>query len=185
MIPKILAAFYMLDPPTKPFYFFNGADQAVLFGPRYQIVEWGLIAFAVIGIAADLLLRRIERRRGSFDTPYAIPVQFCALAILAVWLLPGGVQVSSQTTAASLLTERFTTISAVLACCLLGAMRPRKWHLAATGVVATGAVHFTTAAAQVRPAPNATMPRCCPCCTRPCSTASQSAIGTAAAEVFP
>jgi hypothetical protein len=132
-MPKVLGALYPLDPPTKPFYFFNGADQMVLFGPRYAIVEWGLIAFVAIAIAADLFMRR--RDRGTW-AQYAIPVQFYALAILSVWLLPGGVQVSSTTTTASLLTERFSTISAVLACCLLGAMRPRKWHLAATCAIA-------------------------------------------------
>ncbi|MGH9687761.1 MAG: hypothetical protein ACRD5K_11785 [Candidatus Acidiferrales bacterium] len=135
-VPKGLGPLYTLDPPTKPFYFFNGADQVVLFGPRYEIIEWGLIAFAVIAIAADLLAQRGERGTRTFAARYAIPLEFYALAILAVWQLPGGVQVSSQTTAASLLTERFTTISAVLACCLLGAMRPKKWHLAATGALA-------------------------------------------------
>ena len=132
-VPKILGAFYQLDPATKPFYFFNGADQVVLFGPRYAVVEWALIAFVGIAIAADVLMRRSER--GTW-AQYAIPVQFYALAILSVWLLPGGVQVSPSTTTASLLTERFSTISAVLACCLLGAMRPRKWHLAATTAIA-------------------------------------------------
>ncbi|MGA9882292.1 MAG: hypothetical protein WBQ34_01100 [Candidatus Acidiferrales bacterium] len=136
VVPKILGALYTLDPPTKPFYFFNGADQVLLFGPRYALIEWGLIAFAVIAIAADLLARRSERGTRTFGTRYAIPLQFYALAILAVWQLPGGVQVSLDTTAASLLTERFTTISAVLACCLLGAMRPKIWHLAATGALA-------------------------------------------------
>jgi hypothetical protein len=136
--PKILAKFYTLDPPTKPFVFFNGADQVVLFGPRYSIVEWGLIAFVVIAIAADLFMRR--RDRGTW-AQYAIPVQFYALAMLSTWWLPGAVQISSRTTPASLLTERFSTISAVLACCLLGAMRPRKWHLAATAAIA--AVFFT------------------------------------------
>jgi hypothetical protein len=131
--PKILAMLYQLDPPSKPFYFFNGTDQLVLFGPRYAIVECGLIAFAVVAIAADLLLRRRENGKWA---QYAIPCQFYALAILSVWLLPGGVQISVTTTTASLLTERFTTISAVLLCCLLGAMRPGKWHLAATGVIA-------------------------------------------------
>src|SRR5579875_45706 len=136
--PKILGKFYTLDPPTKPFYFFNGTDQAMLFGPRYHIVEWGWIAFTVIAVAADCLSRR--RETGTW-AQYAIPVQFYALAMLSVWWLPGAVQISSRTTAASLLTERFTTISAVLACCVLGAMRPRKWHLAATGAIA--AVFFT------------------------------------------
>lgn len=132
-VPGTLRAFYQLDPATKPFYFFNGADQVVLFGPRYALIEWGLIVFAVVAIAADLFLRRAER--GTWAR-YAIPAQFYALAILSVWVLPGGVRVAEATTTASLLTERFSVISAVLACCLLGAMRPRKWHLVAAGAIA-------------------------------------------------
>lgn len=137
-IPKILGAFFTLDPPTRPFYFFNGADQLVLYGPRYQIAEYGLIAFAVLAIALDWFLRRKES--GVWEQ-YALPAQFYALALLSVWILPGGVQVTAESTAASLLTERFTTISAALACGVLGAMRPKRWHLAATGAIA--AVFFT------------------------------------------
>ncbi len=132
-VPKILGGFYPLDPPTKPFYFFNGADQLVLFGPRYAIAEYGLIAFAIIAIASDWILRRKER--GVWEE-YAIPAEFYALALISVWVLPGGVQVTAGSAAASLLTERFTTISAALACCVLGAMRPQKWHLAAGAAIA-------------------------------------------------
>jgi hypothetical protein len=139
VVPRILAAlFYEVDPATKPFYFFNGADQVALFGPRYRIVEYALIAFVLIAITVDLRLR--QRERGSWIhsawAEYALTTQFYALAILSVRLLPGAVQVRADAASASLLTERFTTISAVLACCLLGAMRPRKWHLAATATIA-------------------------------------------------
>jgi len=137
-IPKILGAFFTLDPPTPPFYFFNGADQLVLYGPRYAIAEYGLIAFAVVAIALDWIMRRKE---SEVWEQYALPAQFYALALLSVWILPGGVQVTSHSTAASLLTERFTTISAALALCALGAMRPERWHLAATGAIAV--VFFT------------------------------------------
>jgi hypothetical protein len=138
IVPRILGAVcYQVDPATKPFYFFNGADQVSLFGPRYRIVEYGLIAFALIAIAIDLVVRWREQRwrvTGAWSE-YAIPAEFYALAILSVWLLPDAVQVKALGAAAALLTERFTTISAVLACCLLGAMRPRKWHLAATAAI--------------------------------------------------
>jgi hypothetical protein len=132
-VPKILGELYPLDPPTKPFYFFNGADQLMLFGPRYEIAEYGLLAFGAAAILLDVIRRRPKREAWA---AYSIPAQFYALALLSVWVLPGGVQVSPGSAAASLLTERFTTISAALACCVLGAMRPRKWHLAATAAIA-------------------------------------------------
>jgi len=39
------------------------------------------------------------------------------------------------------LTERLTSISAALACCVLGAMRPSRWHLVASAALA--AVFFS------------------------------------------
>lgn len=137
-VPKILGAFYPLDPPTKPSYFFNGADQLVLFGTRYARVEYALIAFAVIALAWDLIVRR---NNSDLWAQYAVPAQFYALALISVWILPGGVQVTAGSAAASLLTERFTTISGALACCVMGAMRPKKWHLAAGAAIA--AVFFS------------------------------------------
>lgn len=50
---------------------------------------------------------------------------------------------------------------------------------------ATGAVHCNTSAAQVRPAPKATIPSRLPGVMRPSSMASHSAMGMAAAEVLP
>lgn len=132
-VPRILGAFYEIDPPTKPFYFFNGADQLMLFGPRYAIAEYSLIAFAVVAVGADVLQHGSDQ---GFWAKYAIPVQFYALALISVWLLPDAVQVTAGSAAASLLTERFSTICAALALCVLGAMKPRRWHLAATSAIA-------------------------------------------------
>jgi hypothetical protein len=46
------------------------------------------------------------------------------------------VRASGQPVALALLTERLSTVSAVLACCILGAMLPRKWHLIALTAIA-------------------------------------------------
>lgn len=132
-VPKFLGLFYTLDQPAKPFYFFNGADQLVLFGRRYDIVEYALIAFFLVALAADVALRR--RDMGLWRR-YAIPAEFYALALLSVYVLPEAIHLSPTVAPAALLTERFTTISAALACCVLGAMRPRKWHLLATAAIA-------------------------------------------------
>ena len=112
----------------------NGADQLVLFGERYHLVERALIAFVIISLGIDAIRRRGER---GFWRDYSIPVAtLLLLALLAVPLLPRGVHFPGKPAAMALLTERLTSVTAVFACCLLGAMRPRRWHLAARSAIA-------------------------------------------------
>ena len=121
-----------------PPYMYNGADQLLLFGPRYCVPEIALLAFAFIALAVDIIHRR---REPTLWKSYAIPLQLYVLVELAVHLLPGGIHFPPPTATLALLTERLTSVSAVLACCLLGAMQPRKWHLA--GFAAIAVVFFS------------------------------------------
>jgi hypothetical protein len=109
-----------------PFYFFSGADQLLLFGWRYQIVEGAFLIFVLGSLTWDLVRRRRERLWGA---GYAIPAQLYLLTFLAVLLLPRSVRVPGHIGAIALLTERLTSVSAALLCCLLGVMRPGRWHL--------------------------------------------------------
>jgi len=68
-------------------------------------------------------------------------VQLYVIVCLAVILLPDGIRFPYQPSALALLTERLTSVSAALLCCLLGALQPRKWHLLATAAIA--AIFFT------------------------------------------
>jgi hypothetical protein len=124
---------YNVYPGTAPAYAYNGADQLLLFGPRYQIPEYALLTFAVIALAGDILRRHRER---GFWEYYALPIQLYVLVELSVWLLPGGIHFPPPTAALALLTERLTSVSAALICCLLGASEPRRWHLYATAAIA-------------------------------------------------
>lgn len=117
---------YIVEASPFPFYVMNGADQLVLFGERYHLVERALIAFVIISLGIDAIRRRGER---GFWRDYSIPLQLLFLALLAVPLLPRGVHFPGKPAAIALLTERLTSVTAVFACCLLGAMRPRRWHL--------------------------------------------------------
>ena len=118
---------------TAPAYAYNGADQLLLFGPRYQIPEYALLTFAVIALAGDILRRRGETGLWKY---YALPIQLYVLVELSVRLLPGGIHFPPPTAALALLTERLTSVSAALICCLLGAIEPRRWHLYATAAIA-------------------------------------------------
>jgi len=119
--------------PESPLWY-SGADQLVLFGERYWICAVAFLAFPAVAIGIDLLLRWLGGPEGRDFGGFAIPLQLYIIALFAVPLLPRGVHFSEVPIA--LLTDRLTTVSAVLICCLLGAMRPRRWHLAATAAIA-------------------------------------------------
>jgi hypothetical protein len=117
---------FVVGEAFDPLQLFNGGDQLVLFGGRYKIVEALCGIFIAVAIAIDVIARRRER---NFWHAYLIPLELYVIAEFAVFLLPDGVRVPSQPAALALITERLTSISAVLICCVLGVMLPRKWHL--------------------------------------------------------
>ncbi len=128
-----LSTHFVVAMPIDPLYLFHGGDQLVLFSNRYKIVEALCGFFIAAALAFDLVARRRER---NFWHAYLIPLQLYVIAEMAVLLLPDGVRVPNQPAALALITERVTSISAVLICCVLGAMLPRKWHLIALAGIA-------------------------------------------------
>jgi hypothetical protein len=130
---------YEIMAQAEQFYFFNGADQLLLFGSRYDIPRIALICLVVGALAVDIYGR--IRERGAW-TKYLIPVQLYTLLALAAWLLPDAIRFRPGNSALiALLTERLTSVTAVVFCCLLGVARPRWWHL--IGFTAIAAVFFT------------------------------------------
>ena len=129
---------FIVEAAPDPLYMFNGADQLLLFGERYHLIERAALAFGAVACATDFVRRRREPGMGR---DYAIPLQLYLLVALAVPLLPRGITFSQHNSAIALLTERMTSVSAALVCCILGAMRPSKWHLAGSAAIA--AVFFS------------------------------------------
>jgi hypothetical protein len=119
---------YVIEAEPDPFYWFTGPDQLILFGWRYLVVKRALLIFAVGALVADVIRRRSEKGLWS---AYSIPLQLYIAVELAVFLFPRGVHFPHHV-AIALITERLTSISAVMGCCLLGVMRPSRWHLAAS-----------------------------------------------------
>ncbi|HEY6442678.1 MAG TPA: hypothetical protein VIY66_04990, partial [Candidatus Acidoferrales bacterium] len=124
---------YVADQGARPFYSFNGADQLVLFGERYRVLARALLAFAIVSITVDLIQRR---RESGFLKYYSVPIQLYILAMFSVLVLPDAIHFPPPTATIALLTERFTSITAVIGCCVLGGMQPRKWHFAAAAAIA-------------------------------------------------
>jgi hypothetical protein len=104
----------------------DGSDQLLLYGPRYV---W--LGHVLQGLVCGFLLLDVMRRPKTpgWWTPYLLPLQLYALTLLAVILLPSFIRLPQYEVPLGLLTERLTSVSAILICCLLGLMRPRKWHL--------------------------------------------------------
>ena len=134
----LISHYYAADAGAKPFYAFNGADQLVLFGESYRLLARALLTFALVSIAVDLIQRR---REPGFLKYYILPIQLYILAMFSVLVLPDAIHFPPPSATIALLTERFTSITAVIGCCVLGAMRPRKWHFVAAAAIA--AVFFT------------------------------------------
>jgi hypothetical protein len=128
-----VTAHYPVRWSLTPTIFFNGADQLLLYGSRYQIPLFSLLGVFAVFLLVDLIARR--GASGSLSS-YGLPLQLYGLSLLAAWSLPSGIRLPQYAAPLNLVTERLTSICAVFACCLLGVMKPRKWHLLGLSVVA-------------------------------------------------
>jgi hypothetical protein len=128
-----ITAHYAVRWSLTPTIFFNGADQLLLYGSRYWIP-----LFLLVGLFAAFLLADFVGRQGKPGSlaSYALPLQLYGLSLVAAWSLPSGIRLPQYPAPLNLLTERITSICAVFACCLLGVMKPRKWHLLGLSAVA-------------------------------------------------
>ncbi len=124
---------FPVDWAHDPFYQMNGADQLTLYGQRYAVLGRVALGFGVLCLAVDLISRR---RDTSFWQSLRFPAELYFIAIVAVALLPENLRPSISGGWIGLLASRLTAITAVFGLCLLGCLKPRKWHLAGFGVCA-------------------------------------------------
>ena len=115
----------------------DGADQLLLYAPHYLLPVYLLQALFLACLLVDAARRwRLPR----WWQPYLLPVQLYTLALLAVRLLPSFMKVSHRwgtIGAFGFLSERLTSVAAIFACCLLGQIKPQKWHYAGFAALAT------------------------------------------------
>jgi hypothetical protein len=121
------AAKYLADWDRGPFYLYNGADQLALYGQRYFYLAGVAFSFGVFCVAADLYA---ERRKGMSWWRFEGPFELYLVAFCAITLLPENLRPSPDGGWIGLLGSRLTTISAIFGVCVLGLLKPRKWHLA-------------------------------------------------------
>jgi len=121
------AAKYLVDWDRGPFYQYNGADQLALYGQRYFYLAEAAFVFGLFCVAVDLYA---GRREGLTWRRFELPLELYAVAFCATALLPENLRPSADGGWIGVLGSRLTTISAIFGLCILGLLRPRKWHLA-------------------------------------------------------
>jgi hypothetical protein len=113
----------------RPFYFFNGLDQLMLYSSRYRFVAWPLLAVFVLWLALDVFQRRV---RLALSAPLVLAVELYLVGFCATSLLPQDVRLSVSAAWIGLLVSRLTLISAIFGLCILSCLQARKWALGAT-----------------------------------------------------
>ncbi len=139
-IAFVAARFSVLRPeegPLQTLMKYNGADQLMLYGARYRLPSAMLVIFVVTCMVLDARLRRTQKESWII---YFLPLQIYGLTLLAAILLPSVVMLPGYAAPFGFLPARLTSVTAVLACCLLGAARPQKWHFPCLAAIA--AVYF-------------------------------------------
>ena len=115
------------DWDRGPFCLYNGADQLVLYGKRYIALAVAAFCLGVVCVSADFFAGK--REPGSWMR-FALPGEWYALAFCATSLLPENLRPSLHGGWIGLLGSRLTTLSAIFGLCVLGLLKPRRWHLA-------------------------------------------------------
>jgi len=121
------------DWDRGPFYLYNGADQLGLFGTRYFWLAAAAFFFGIACAANELYSRRKEI---DWWRQFELPLELYTVTFCATALLPENLRPSPEGGWIGLLASRLTTISAIFVLCLLGGIKPRKWHLAGFGICA-------------------------------------------------
>ncbi|HEV2488335.1 MAG TPA: hypothetical protein VGT03_00885 [Candidatus Acidoferrales bacterium] len=123
---------------TSTFYLFNGADQLVTYGARYESLEWVVLNFGCLCMMAGLVRGwKQKETRWAFRTP----LELWAVLVFAAAMLPENFYLPEYTAPAGLVLMRLTSITAILGLCVLGTVKPRWWHL--TGFAVCAAIFFS------------------------------------------
>jgi hypothetical protein len=111
----------------------NGADQLVLFRPAYIYLA---LAACVFGGLAFIFAAWFDHDRENLATRVRTPLELWVILLVAAPMVPGSVLLPEYTAAVSAISSRITSLTAILALCILGAVLPRKWIFAGLSVIA-------------------------------------------------
>lgn len=122
----------------KPYYVHDGFDQLLLFGSKYLLPARLLRVFICVCLVLDLAHKRGAPR---WWARYLLSAELYLILFIGMALLPTAIDSprfhQMGFVSIGLVTERMTSVSAILVCCLLSAMKPHKWHLIGFYAIAT------------------------------------------------
>ena len=113
----------------------TGADQVLIFGPKYYAV-----AVALMVIWSYLFLRQMDRK-GALRTVLGIPFQLFIFIGATVWLLPGAVMLPGFNHALDYINDRMSLAAGITFLALIAGVRPERWERRA--LAATLGLYFT------------------------------------------
>jgi hypothetical protein len=124
----------------KDFLYMNGTDQLSLFATRYQN-----LSIAVLGFGGICFLHGVVcewRKHLDFRRPWRAPLELWLLLLLTALMIPETILVPDLSPVPfGKVISRITSVTGVLALCVVGSIKPRTWHLAGLGICAL--VFFT------------------------------------------
>jgi hypothetical protein len=123
---------------------YNGSDQLSLYNARFYVLSGVALFFGITCFALDAFSRVRMREPWA---PLRLPLELYALVVFATYILPDALRVPVYAGWIGALAARLTAISAVMGLCVLGFMRPKKWHtigFAAVAIVFFGLLYEAT-----------------------------------------
>ena len=112
----------------KPWYFYNGADQFVLYTSRFSPLAWAILAAGLFG----LVVETVQWKKYSQTCPAALrTLEIYLVAVFSAALLPENIRSSPASAWVGLLVSRLTIVAAIFALCALSCLVARKWQLLA------------------------------------------------------
>ena len=117
----------------KDFVLMNGADQLVLFGTRYQRLALAIVVFGALCFFYGTVR---EWENPVFRRVVRAPLELWLLLVLTALMIPEVVFLPHSPMPFALVIARLTSVTGVLAVCILGSLKPRTWHLGGLGICA-------------------------------------------------
>jgi hypothetical protein len=105
----------------------TGADQLLLFGGYYR---WLYVALSAFGSLCFLLAAVRDWRHGEFLNKVWTPITLWTLLLASATMLPRAIWLPQYAGPVSSISSRLTSVTAIVALCVLGSLRFRRWIFA-------------------------------------------------------
>jgi len=111
----VLMAIYPCTWTSKQVYFITGANQVLVYGPKYILIFCGWLLTWV------MLLRNLMREQGVMPVLSSLPFQLWLLNAVGTWLMPNSVTFPHYALPFTYVIDRTSFAAAIMACAVLAA----------------------------------------------------------------